>query len=69
MVAVYDGGGGLEFKDALIVCDDRGVCSASFRDGIYGSVVCSSYSLFTYTAQIVDEDDNWSEVFLLVWGQ
>ncbi len=66
-VTAYDSAGVEHFSDTILVCDDRGQCSGSFRDGTFGSVTCSSYDLWTYKAQVVDEDDNWSTPYLLVW--
>ncbi len=67
LVAGWDATGALVFEDAILVCSSSGRCTATFRDEIYSGVSCSNHSLYTYTAQVVDEDDNLSERHQLVW--
>jgi len=67
LVTAYDAQGAQTYEDAILVCDDRGQCSGSFRDGTFGAVTCGTYDLYSYEAAVVDEDDNWSAPFTLVW--
>ncbi len=67
LVAGWNATDDLVFEDAILNCNSDGWCMASFRDEIYTGVNCANHNLYTYTAQIIDEDDNLSERFQLIW--
>ncbi|GEM_PF-2887762 len=67
MVTAYDAADAFVYEDAILVCDTRGQCTGSFRDGTFGAVTCVTYDLYSYEATVVDEDDNWSKAFGLTW--